>query len=164
MNTQDIQLLYKYNHWANKRILDTAEKVSVEQFIGPAPYSHRELRSTLTHTLSAEHIWLRRWQGEWPITGMKPEDFPTIASLRTRRLDEEKSLNTFIDSLTDGKLTAAFQYKTTRGDLMETILWQAMAHVVNHGTQHRSEAAAILTEFNHSPGDIDLIVFLREME
>jgi uncharacterized damage-inducible protein DinB len=39
-----------------------------------------------------------------------------------------------------------------------------MAHVVNHGTQHRSEAAAMLTEFTHSPGDIDLIMFLREVK
>jgi uncharacterized damage-inducible protein DinB len=66
--------------------------------------------------------------------------------------------------LTDEKLNAPFQYKTTRGEEMKNILWQAMMHVVNHGTQHKSEAAAMLTEFNHSPGDIDFITFLREME
>jgi uncharacterized damage-inducible protein DinB len=38
-----------------------------------------------------------------------------------------------------------------------------MAHLVNHGTQHRTEAAALLTDFGHSPGDIDLIYFLDEM-
>ncbi len=73
-------------------------------------------------------------------------------------------LHAFVDSLTDERLNAPFQYKNTRGEKLQNILWQAMAHVVNHGTQHRSEAAAMLTEFNHSPGDIDLIMFLREMK
>ena len=37
-----------------------------------------------------------------------------------------------------------------------------MAHVVNHGARHRSEAAMLLTNYSYSPGDLDLIVFLRE--
>ena len=162
MNKQDIQLLYKYNTWANARILDAAEDVTEEQFLAPASFPHGGLRSTFTHTLFAEWIWRMRWQGESPAFRIKPEDFPTFDSLRARWLEEDKALNAFVDSLTDEKLNAPFQYKTTRGEAMENILWQAMMHTINHGTQHRSEAAAILTELGHSPGDIDLILFLRE--
>ncbi len=162
MNKQDIQLLYKYNHWANTRILNAASNLTPEQFLAPASFPHRELRSTLTHILFAEWIWRTRWQGESPAYRFKPEDFPTLDSLRTRWQQEEKSLNTYIESLIDEKLSGIFQYTTTKGDAMENILWQVMTHVVNHGTQHRSEAAAILTELGQSPGDIDLIIFLRE--
>jgi uncharacterized damage-inducible protein DinB len=41
-------------------------------------------------------------------------------------------------------------------------VWQVIFHVVNHGTQHRGEAAAILTGYNHSPGELDFDTFLSE--
>jgi uncharacterized damage-inducible protein DinB len=164
MNTQDIQLLYQYNCWANKRILDAAEKVNQEQFLASASYPHGGLRGTLTHTLFAEWIWRQRWQGEPPTQRIKPEDFPTFDALRARWMEEEKLLMAFVGGLTDEKLNSTFSYKTTKGEPFERILWQAMAHVVNHGTQHRSEAAAMLTELGQSPGDIDLILFINEMK
>jgi uncharacterized damage-inducible protein DinB len=34
-----------------------------------------------------------------------------------------------------------------------------MVHVANHGTQHRSEVAAMLTAFGRSPGDLDALYF-----
>ena len=41
------------------------------------------------------------------------------------------------------------------------MLWDMMAHVVNHGTQHRSEAAMALTAMGRSPGDLDLLDFVN---
>ncbi len=164
MNKQDIQLLYQYNNWANTRILDAASGVSTEQFVASASFPYGGLRGTLTHILFAEWIWRSRWLGASPTHRFKPEDFPTLGSLQIRWLEEEEALNAFVEGLTEEKLSGTFQYKTTTGETRENILWQVMAHVVNHGTQHRSEAAAILTDLGQSPGDIDLIVFLREMK
>jgi uncharacterized damage-inducible protein DinB len=161
MNKSDIQLLYQYNTWANTQILNAASKVTHDQFVAPAPFPHGGLRSTLTHILFAEWIWRKRWEGTSPTERIKPESFETIASLRERWREEESNLMAFIENLTEAELQKEFDYKTTKGIPVRNVLWQVMAHVVNHGTQHRSEAAALLTDFGCSPGDIDLIVFLR---
>jgi len=163
MNQQDIALLYKYNQWANAKILNAASNLTSEQFLAPSSFPHGGLRGTLVHTLFAEWIWRHRWEGTSPVVRLKPEDFPTFESLRSRWADEEKLLMSFVDKVTDERLNSHFFYTNTRGDPFERILWQVMAHVVNHGTQHRSEAAALMTDFGNSPGDIDLVYFLSEM-
>jgi uncharacterized damage-inducible protein DinB len=162
MNKQAIHMLYQYNRWANARILGAAAKIGEAQFLAPGEFGHGGLRGTLVHTLFAEWIWRLRWQGSPPNVRWKPEDFPTFASLKTRWLEEEIKLMEFVDGLTEERLKAEFDYISTEGQAHRRIMWEAMAHLVNHGTQHRSEAAAMLTAMGHSPGDIDLIVFLNQ--
>ena len=163
MSKQDFLILYQYNAWSNAKILDAASNVTQEQFLAPAPFPHGSLRGTLVHALFGEWVWRNRWEGNSPTHRLKPEDFPTIESLRERWLAEESKLMDFAESVTDEKLNQPFNYNNTSGKPLTKILWQAMVHVVNHGTQHRTEAAAMLTDFGCSPGDIDLIYFLDEI-
>jgi uncharacterized damage-inducible protein DinB len=162
MNKQDILTLYRYNQWANARILNAASNVTQEQYLAPASFPHGGLRGTLVHALFAEWIWRNRWEGTSPDYRLKPEDFPTFESLRARWAEEERSLMTFVEGIADERLNREFHYTSTQGVPHKQILWQAMAHLVNHGTQHRAEAAALLTESGHSPGDVDMILFLIE--
>lgn len=164
MNKDEILLLYKYNAWANARIMSATAKVTLEEFLAPATYPHGGLRGTLTHTLFAEWLWRRRWQGESPVNRFKPEDFPTFESLKNRWQEEGKILMDSVESLSDEALNNTFHYADTKGNPYRNVLWHVMVHVVTHGMQHRSEAAAMLTDLGHSPGDIDLIVFLREQK
>ncbi len=161
MNKEAIRLLYEYNRWANARILDAAANITDEQFLAPASFPHGGLRGTLTHVLFAEWIWRKRLEGDSPTRRISADEFPTFDSLRSRWLAESAELMRFIYSLSDEALAGKFQYKTTSGAAHEDVVWQVLAHVVNHGTQHRSEAAAMLTAMGYSPGDLDLIVFLR---
>ncbi len=162
MNKQDILLLYKYNQWSTAKILNAASGITEEQFLAPASFPHGGLRGTLVHALFAEWIWRNRWEGTSPKIRLKAEDFPTFDSLRVRWLEEEKLLMSFVESLTDEQLNASFGYTSTEGESHRRVLWQAMAYLVNHGTQHKTEAAAMLTGCGRSPGDIDLIWYLIE--
>lgn len=161
MRLTDIQTLYEYNYWAIGRILDTAEALTPEQLQQPL-LTIGSLHGTLRHTLSAEWIWLERWQGRSPTRLLKDDDVPTLADLRARWREEEARMRAFIAGLTDADLEHDVHYRSTRGDAFAEPLGWLMAHVVNHGTQHRSEAAAMLTELGHSPGDLDLLMYLRQ--
>ena len=164
MNKQDIFVLYKYNQWANARILNAAASLTPEQFAASASFPHGGLRGTLVHALFAEWIWRKRWEGTSPTQRFNPADFPTVESLRARWLEEEGQLMNFVSAVTDERLNSQFDYRNTSGTPFRQVLWQVMAHVVNHGTQHRSEAAALLTDLGYSPGDLDLITFLIETQ
>ena len=163
MKQNEILTLYQYNAWANARILNAASLATTEQFLAPATFSHGSLRGTLVHILFAEWIWRNRWEGRSPTGWLMPEDFLSFDSLLSRWRTEEQALMAFVEKVSEANLDNIVHYKRTGGEPDENILWHLMVHLVNHGTQHRSEAAAMLTEFGHSPGDIDLIIYLREI-
>ncbi|SRR6266487_6602939 len=164
MNKQDILILYQYNAWSNAKILEAASNVTQEQFLAPAPFPHGSLQGTLVHALFGEWVWRNRWEGTPSTVRLKLEDFPafpTFESLRARWADEEPRLMKFVANVTDERLYSKIKYISTEGHPYERVLWETMAHLVNHGTQHKTEAAAILTGIRHSPGDIDLVVYLN---
>jgi len=163
MNKQDILVLYKYNQWANAKILNAAANLTPEQFLAPGSFPHGGLRGTLVHALSAEWVWRTRWEGSSPSSLLKPVDFPDFPSLRGRWAEEELRLMNFVNGIDEERINNTFDYTNTSGKPFTKVLWHAMVHLVNHGTQHRAEAAAILTDFGHSPGDIDLIIFVSEL-
>ena len=162
MNIEAIHSLFDYNYWVNQRILDTAADLSTEQFTGPGPLSHGSLRDTLVHTLGAEWAWRERCQGSSPTGLLSQDDFPDLESLSVRWREEEEAMRSYLAELSDEDLTSAVTYTRPGGARFETPLWQILLHVINHGTQSRSEAAVLLTQLGHSPGDLDYMIFLRD--
>lgn len=154
--------LYDYNYWANARILEAAANLNNEQFIAPGILSHGGLRDTLVHSLTAEWIWRMRCQERVsPPAMLNPEDFPTLVDLRTRWQAEEEALRAYVTGLTEEDLNETIHYISTEGISLSFKLWQILVHLVNHGTQTRSEAAILLTEYGHSPGDLDLLIYFH---
>jgi uncharacterized damage-inducible protein DinB len=163
VNHDDVRVLLEYNYWANRRVLEATADVEPERFTAPARLSHGSLRGALVHTLGAEVVWrLRCQQGISPHAMLSEDELPTLDALHWRWEDEEHAMRMYLASLTDDLLLQPVKYTTTQGVPFVTILWHALAHVVNHGTQFRGEAAVALTEYGHSPGNLDLIAFLRE--
>lgn len=161
---KDILLtLYDYNYWANTCILNAAARLDETQFRMPADYPHGGVRGTLVHMLSGECIWRQRCQeGISPTTLLTENDFPTLTSLTGRWHEEEAKMRRYLNALSEAELQGTVSYKTTAGRPQAQRLDLILHHLILHGMQHRAEVAAMLTGFGHSPGDVDLIVYLRK--
>ena len=160
MNRQDIELLFRYNDWANDRILDTAEAPTSEQLTAVNDFGWGSLRGALVHLMDAEYVWRNLLNTGAHVKWLQPEEFPDVAAIRARWAIERAAFWRYIGGLSDEDLSSVISYE---GDeTRHRVLWHCLAHVVNHGTQHRAECAALLTGFGHSPGNLDFTVFLLD--
>ena len=160
MDKADISVLIAYNFWANDRILKTCERVPVDDFtraVAPDP-GKGSLRGILVHALDAEIGWrsILQFQQDTPVLDEK--DFADIAAVKARWEMERAAWFDYAAGLSREDLNAHYGDEPAKNPKV----WQMIAHVVNHGTQHRSEAAAILTGYGFSPGELDLDLFLKE--
>lgn len=164
MNIQDILLIFDYNYWATQRILAACARISQAQFTAPTSHSYGSLRGTLVHGVEAEYAWRTLFQNQ-SLDGfgeLSEEALPTLQALARRWDEEEQAMRAYLAGLTDADLTGLLRYTTDEGESRERVLWHCLFHVVNHGTQHRAEAAVILTDFGASPGDMDFTLFMNE--
>jgi uncharacterized damage-inducible protein DinB len=157
-----IRFLYKYNDWANQRVLDACEQLTQEEFLRGQGSStaNPSIRDTLVHTMGAQEIWLARWGGVSPTRVLDPNDFGTLALIREYWTQVEQHTQGFIDAVEQNVLEDTMHYTNTRGLPFSYPRWMTMVHQVNHATQHRSEIAHLLTQANQSPGDLDLLVYM----
>ncbi|MDE2852897.1 MAG: DinB family protein [Chloroflexota bacterium] len=160
INREDIQLLLRYNDWANDRILNCAEQVTSQQLSAANDFGWGSLRGALVHLMDAEYVWRNLLEDGNHVEWLQPDNFPDVAAIRARWNTERAEFWRYFAGLSDENLSSVISYE---GDeTRHRVLWHCLAHVVNHGTQHRAECAALLTGFGHSPGNLDFTVFLLE--
>lgn len=90
MTVKDLEVLFDYGYWANKKLFEVMSTLTPEQFAQPVSGSHGSIRNTMVHVLSAEWGWLGRCGGpergapDWTsrITGPVPLCFRGKQRLR----------------------------------------------------------------------------------
>lgn len=155
--------LYAYNRWANQRILDTAQALTTEQFLMDVGASFPSVRDTLVHIMLVQHNWLHRFQRLDLPPAKEFGEFPDLVSIIDAWGPIDKATDDYVSGLSEADVDEMIEYTNSRGNLCRYQRWQMMVHQVNHATQHRSEVAVMLTQFGHSPGWLDYLVYVDQM-
>lgn len=165
MNKSDLLFLFDYTQWANHTLLEAAARLPTEQFTDPHRTTYGSLRGILVHILVSYQVWIGRCRdGRMPDVFPVDEEFPDVAAFERRFRAVEADLRAYLEGLSEEDFLRQVTHTTSRGEVFTNRLWQIFAHLFNHATQHRSEAAEVLTEYGQSPGNLDLIWYLRKLE
>lgn len=158
-SAEHARLLIAYNRWANEKVLDMADALTDAQLDREYGASFGSIRGNLQHVLTAQGVWLARWNGE-PTS----YDLAAPANLRAAYDSSHKDLAAFAEALTDSDWTRAVDYTDSAGAPRRRKLGGLIAHMVNHGTHHRGETGMLLAQLGRSPGDMDLVYFEQEAD
>jgi uncharacterized damage-inducible protein DinB len=158
MDRESLLAFVRFHAWANDRILTTTAELSGDELRETAALDHGSAFHTIRHLVDVDWSWREFCIGNdvgdsyvWD-HGYELDDLPAIHAFC---LEEDARLRTYVASLDDPALNEPLALSEEPDDKVPR--WLILAHVVNHGTQHRSELARYLTECGHSPGELDLL-------
>jgi uncharacterized damage-inducible protein DinB len=155
VTADQVRFLFAYDRWATRRVLAALDGLDPTVWERTHVVDERGLGGILVHHLGASQRWRIGLASRGAEEGPEPENepLPSSAELRARWDDEWVAVDAWLPTLTDDFVAYVFD---------GVPVWQMLVHVVNHGTQHRAEAAALLTAEGRSPGELDLINYAEE--
>ena|SRR5436309_1891737 len=162
MTVQDLEDLYDYGYWANKKLFGVMSQLTPEQFTQSVGGSYGSIRNTLVHILSAEWGWLDRCGGPKRGPRLNPADYPTLESLLEIWSKVEGYVREFLSTLKDEDLRRNAEYMNDAGEKRSMPIGELMQHAANHGVHHRGQVALMLRLLGYAPGNFDILFYFAE--
>lgn len=160
MNADYIRFLLQYNYDMHQRVWACIDHLSDEQFVEETDYSLRSVRNQMVHVMGVDERWLARVRDEPLPARPDAADFPTRAAVRAYWGAVEGRMRAYGSAVDDAALQVVCQFDMPhRGGRKATLVWQILAHVVNHGTDHRAQVLALLHHFGAPTLEQDFILY-----
>ncbi len=161
MTGPELLELFRYDRWANGRLLDAASGLSEEELKQPLRTSFVSVLGTLRHVLWSEWIWLSRWTPA-PLRVDNPLTCRDLADLKTCWAALESEQQAFLSTLCDSDFGRVVSYENPPGTKWSYTLGHMLQHVANHSTYHRGQVVTLLRQLGKTPPTTDFLVFFDE--
>jgi uncharacterized damage-inducible protein DinB len=162
MTVKDLETLFDYGYWANRKLFEAMSGLTDEQFTQTLPGSEGSIRNTMVHVLSAEWGWVDRCGGPRRGARLDPADYPTAATLVETWTQVESAVREFLATLRDEDLARDVEFAIGGTEKRSMPLGELMHHAANHGVHHRGQVALRLRLLGYAPRDFDLLFYYVE--
>lgn len=143
--------LYKYNDWANTKVLDCLNRQQVRD---------EKILTLMGHVVAAQFIWLARIKG-MPKSPYKLWHSYSLEEVTAMGHEVGKDWLEFIEE--NESFDRILTYHNYVGDPYSNNVENIMIHLVNHSTYHRAQIALLLRQAGLEPVNTDFITYDRVM-
>lgn len=163
MTVADLETLFDYSYWANRRLFAVIERLPTSQFTHTIAGSYGSVRNTLVHMLSAERGWLDRCGGPPRGPKLNPEEYPTAASVIGAWRPVEQCMRQFLAELSDADLDRHIEFSIDGVISKRSMpLGELLHHTATHSVHHRGQVALLLRALGQVPGNFDILFYYAE--
>ena len=148
-----IKTFIEYHLDMSRRLWDSIDTITDEQFLADDAYSRGSIRNLMVHLFSTDHRWMTGVRDAQDVGHLNLEDFQTKAAAREAFEKIAKELEDYSSTLTEADLDSP-------NDKIAEPRWQILLHIINHGTDHRSTVLQHLNEYGAPTFDQDFVIWL----
>ncbi len=153
MTNEHLQRIFQHNRWANRLIMDACRDLTPEQLTATVVGTFGELGQTLAHITAAEAWYVWRFDKTDPAFDWDDEQpVPPVGEMATI-LDQTGAR--FVELATTTPDDQILTYER-QGQENRWPAWVVLGQVIDHGREHRSHVATILTQLGIEPPDMDM--------
>ena len=148
-----IKTMIEYHIATTRRVWESIDRISDEQFLADDAYSRGSIRNLMVHLASTDRRWLTGLKNLPDVGHLKFEDYPTRVAAREAFESVADDLTDYVNHMSEEELS-----QNSNGSPGPR--WQILLHMINHGTDHRSTVLQKLTEYGAPTFDQDLVFWL----
>jgi uncharacterized damage-inducible protein DinB len=164
VRVRDLQTLFDYGYWANRKLFEVISQLTDAQFTASVAGSYGSIRNTMVHVMSAEWGWIDRCGGPARGPALVAADYPTAAVLIEQWKQVEGFGRAFLAGLRDEDLERVVEFQFGSGPRRSMRVGHLLHHAANHAVHHRGQVAVLLRVQGFVPGNFDLLVYYPQAE
>jgi len=152
------QLLARYNHWMNERILALAGEMTDEERKEDRGAFFGSIHRTLNHMIWGDSIWLGRSTGDpYAVPAFGADMHESFDALLRERMTIDTAILEWAAKVAPSWLTGTLEYRSASDGAQRRLpRWIGVTHLFQHATNHRGQVATLMRQDGRDVGVTDL--------